>query len=79
MGLGKKLHRARHLGHKSLHKISMGSRAVAHGAHVGGRVLRVTGRLTGQPELVAAGSALDEAGDVAGKVGRVSRSLEKVV
>ena len=75
---GRKIH-ARKMGHRSLHKISLGSRAIQHGAKVGGKVLKVAGKITGQPELVAAGEGVQQAGKVAGKVGKVSRSLEKVV
>lgn len=79
MKLGGRKIRARHVGHRSLHKISLGSRHIQHGAKITGKVLKVAGKLTGQPELVAAGQGVQDAGKVAGKVGQVSRTLEKVV
>ena len=79
MKLGGRKIRARHLGHRALHKVSVGSRVVHHGAEIGGRVLKKVGKATGQEELVMAGEGVQRAGDVAQKVGRVSRSLEKVI
>jgi uncharacterized protein YjbJ (UPF0337 family) len=75
---GRKLH-PRKIGHRSLKKISLGSRSIQHGAKITGKVLKVAGKITGQPELIAAGEGVQQAGKVAGKVGKVSRSLEKVV
>jgi uncharacterized protein YjbJ (UPF0337 family) len=79
MKLGHRKIRARRMGHRSLHKISLGSRSIQHGAKITGKVLKVAGKITGQPELVAAGEGVQQAGKVAGKVNKVSRSLEKVV
>jgi len=79
MKLGGRKIRARKIGHKALHKVGVGSRAIHHGADFAGQVLRTTGRMTGNPALVEAGRGVERVGDVAGKVGRVSRSLEKVI
>ncbi len=75
---GRKIH-VRKMGHRALHKTSVGSRRIEHGSKIGGKILKKVGRATGQEELVMAGQGLEDAGRVAGKVGRVSRSLEKVV
>jgi uncharacterized protein YjbJ (UPF0337 family) len=75
---GRKVH-VRKMGHRALHKVSVGSRRIQQGSQIGGKILKKVGRATGQEELVMAGEGLQEAGRVAGKVGRVSRSLEKVV
>ena len=75
---GRKIH-VRKMGHRALHKVSMGSKVVEKASDVSGRLLKKVGRATGQEELVVAGEGVQRVGDVAGKVGRVSRSLEKVV
>jgi len=75
---GKKFH-ARKLGHRALHKVSMGSRAIQKTSDVSGKLLKKVGRATGQEELVMAGQGVQDVGRVAGKVGRVSRSLEKII
>ena len=79
MRLGGRKIRARHLGHRALHKVSMGSKVVQKSSDISGKLLKKVGRATGQEELVVAGEGVQRVGDVAGKVGRVSRSLEKVV
>ena len=79
MKLGHRKIHPRKIGHRSLKKISLGSRSIQHGAKITGKVLKVAGKITGQPELIAAGEGVQQAGKVAGKVGKVSRSLEKVV
>ncbi len=76
---GHRLRKARKIGHRSLHKISVGARHIEKGSDVGGRILKKVGKATGQEELVMAGGALQEGGRMAGKVGRVSRSLEKII
>jgi uncharacterized protein YjbJ (UPF0337 family) len=57
----------------------MGSKVVQKTSDISGKLLKQVGRATGQEELVVAGEGVQRLGDVAGKVGRVSRSLEKVV
>lgn len=76
---GHRLRKARKIGHRSLHKISVGARHVEKGSDIGGRILKKVGRATGQEELVMAGQGVQDVGRMAGKVGRVSRSLEKVI
>ena len=79
MKLGHRKIHPRKIGHRSLKKISLGSRSIQHGAKITGKILKQVGKATGQPELVAAGEGVQQAGKVAGKVNKVSRSLEKVV
>ncbi len=79
MKLGHRHLKMKKLGHRSLHKVSLGARHYQHGAKIGGRILKKVGKATGQQELVMAGEGVERSGKVAGKIGRVSQSLEKII
>jgi len=74
---GRKIH-LKKVGHKSAHVIHMASKKGSHVAKVGGKAMVLTGKLTGQPELVAAGRASQEVGRELGRVSKVSGKVEKM-
>jgi len=79
MRLGHRLHKIKRIGHRSLHKVTLGSRLVQQGGNVTSKILMKTGRATGNPELVAAGQTVGRGARLAGKVSRTSARLEKVI
>lgn len=74
---GRKIH-LKKVGHKSAHVIHMASKKGSHVAKVGGKALVLTGKVTGQPELVAAGRASQEVGRELGRVSKVSGKVERM-
>jgi|TARA_R110002074_G_scaffold43382_1_gene113146 uncharacterized protein YjbJ (UPF0337 family) len=74
---GRKIH-VKKIAHKSSHVVHMASKKGSHVAKVGGKALVITGKLTGQPEIVAAGKASQEVGRELGRVSKVSGKAERM-
>lgn len=74
---GRKIH-LKKVGHKSAHVIHMASKKGSHVAKVGGKAMVLTGKVTGQPELVAAGRASQEVGRELGRVSKFSGKVERM-
>ena len=74
---GRKIH-LKKVGHKASHVIHMASKKGSHVAKVGGKAMVLTGKATGQPQLVAAGRASQEVGRELGRVSKVSGKVERM-
>ena len=74
---GRKLH-VKKVGHKASHVVHMASKRGSHVAKVGGKAMVLTGKVTGQPELVAAGRASQKVGRKLDTVSKVSGRVEQM-